>query len=107
MVMQPPSGTVTFLLPILRAPRGCGRSDRTRCGPWSPITTSGSVPAIEHNGGYGFATGGDEFVAAFGRAGDAVAAAEQAQGAIADLPDIKVRMEINTGEVRLRRRESR
>jgi len=58
--------------------------------------------AIEDNGGYVFATGGDGFGAAFGRAADAVAAAEQAQAAIADLPEIKVRMGINTGEVQER-----
>ena len=36
---------------------------------------------------------------AFGRAADAVTAAEEAQAALADLPLIKVRMGINTGEV--------
>ena len=45
---------------------------------------------------------GDGFHAAFGRAADAVAAAEQAQAAMVDLPEIKVRMGINTGEVQER-----
>ena len=58
--------------------------------------------AIEDNGGYVFATGGDGFGAAFSRAAGAVAAAEQAQAAIADLPEIRVRMGINTGEVQER-----
>ena len=57
--------------------------------------------AIEHNCGYVFATGGDGFAAAFGRAADAVAAARQAQAAIAGLELVRVRMGINTdtGEV--------
>jgi len=58
--------------------------------------------AIENNSGYVFATGGDGYAAAFGRAADAVAAAEQAQAAIKDLPDIRVRMGLNTGEVQER-----
>jgi predicted ATPase len=58
--------------------------------------------AIEGNGGYVFATGGDGFAAAFGRAADAVAAAKQAQAAINDLDYIRVRMGINTGEVQER-----
>ena len=58
--------------------------------------------AIENNGGYVFATGGDGFAAAFGRAADAVAAAEQAQAAIADLSGIRVRMGINSGEAQER-----
>ena len=45
---------------------------------------------------------GDGFHAAFARAKDAVAAAEQAQAALADLPEINVRMGINTGEVQER-----
>ena len=63
--------------------------------------------AIENNGGYVFATGGDGFAAAFGRAADAVAAAERAQAAIKDLPDIRVRMGLNTGEVQERGGEFR
>jgi predicted ATPase len=55
--------------------------------------------AIEANGGYVFATGGDGFAAAFGRAADAVAAAQQAQAALAEVDAIAVRMGINTGEV--------
>jgi class 3 adenylate cyclase len=58
--------------------------------------------AIEGSGGYVVKTTGDGFHAAFGRAVDAVEAAEQAQAALADLPLIKVRMGINTGEVQER-----
>jgi predicted ATPase len=53
---------------------------------------------IEANEGYVFATGGDGLAVAFARAADAVAAAEQAQAAIARLDPISVRMGINTGE---------
>jgi predicted ATPase len=55
--------------------------------------------AIEANGGYVFATGGDGFGAVFSRAADAVAAAEAAQAALAEVDGIAVRMGINTGEV--------
>jgi class 3 adenylate cyclase len=55
--------------------------------------------AIEANGGYVFATGGDGFAAAFGRAADAVASAQAAQAALAVIDGIAVRMGINTGEV--------
>ena len=49
-----------------------------------------------------FATGGDGFAAAFGRAADAVAAAEEAQTAMAGLDLLRVRMGINTGEAQER-----
>ncbi|MDQ1456595.1 MAG: hypothetical protein QOH28_2215 [Actinomycetota bacterium] len=54
--------------------------------------------AIERHGGVVFATGGDGFAAAFGRAGDAVACAQIAQAELqaTDLP--RVRMGVHTGE---------
>ena len=55
--------------------------------------------AIEANRGYVFATGGDGFEAAFSRAADAVAAAQAAQAALAEVDSIAVQMGINTGEV--------
>jgi class 3 adenylate cyclase len=60
--------------------------------------------AIEAHGGYVFATGGDGFAAAFGRAGDAVAAGVEAQTTLVaeDWPDgavIRVHMGLHTGEV--------
>ena len=58
--------------------------------------------AIEANDGYVVKGTGDGFHAAFSRAGDAVKAAEQLQAATADLPTIKVRIGINTGEVQER-----
>jgi predicted ATPase len=59
--------------------------------------------AIEAHGGYVFATGGDGFGAAFARAGDALAAAEQARTALAteqwpEEAPIRVRMALHTGE---------
>ena len=60
--------------------------------------------AVELHGGRVFATGGDGFAAAFGRAGDALGAAVDAQTSLsgepwpADAP-IVVRMGLHTGEV--------
>ena len=58
--------------------------------------------AIEANGGYVVKGTGDGFHAAFARAADAVKAAEHLQAATADLPALKVRVGINTGEVQER-----
>jgi predicted ATPase len=59
--------------------------------------------AIEEAGGYVFATGGDGFAAAFGRAGDGLSAAWRAQEGLAaeswpEGASIKVRMALHTGE---------
>ena len=58
--------------------------------------------AIEAHGGYLFATGGDGFGPAFGRAHDALAAAGDAQAGLGSegLPDgavLRVRMGLHTG----------
>jgi len=63
--------------------------------------------AIESHGGYVFATGGDGFAVAFATAGDAVAAAVEAQRALGaeewtDPVQLRVRMGIHTGEVQER-----
>ncbi len=60
--------------------------------------------AIDAHGGYVFATGGDGFSAAFQRAGYAVAAAVEAQAALAGeawpaATPIRVRMGLHSGEV--------
>ena len=60
--------------------------------------------AIEGHSGYVFSTGGDGFGAAFARAGEAVAAAVEAQTALGAEPwpgsaAIRVRMGLHTGEV--------
>jgi predicted ATPase/class 3 adenylate cyclase len=102
LVSSLPTGTVTFLFTDIEG--------STRLWEERPEDMRALIAhhdkrlrmAIEANGGYVFATGGDGFAAAFGRAADAVAAAEQAQSAISDLADIRVRMGINTGEVQER-----
>ena len=98
-VPQPPSGTVTFLFTDME---GSTRLWEERPDEMRMLVAEHDErfrAAIEGHGGYVFATGGDGFGAAFGRAADAVKAAEQAQTTIADLPGIKARMGINTGEV--------
>ena len=83
-----PSGTVTFLFTDLEG--------STRLWEERPDEMRSSLAehderveaAIEAHDGYVFSPGGDGFGAAFGTAADAVAAALQAQAAIADLPDI-------------------
>src|SRR5262249_14537577 len=59
--------------------------------------------AVDGHGGYVFSTGGDGMGVAFARAGDAVAAALEAQAALAaepwpDAAPIRVRMGLHTGE---------
>jgi predicted ATPase len=63
--------------------------------------------AVQSQGGYVFSTGGDGFGVAFGRAGEAIAAAVGAQSALAEEPwpadgAIVVRMGLHTGEAELR-----
>ncbi len=97
--MATPSGTVTFLFTDIE---GSTRLWEERPHDMRALVAEHDArlrSAIDNNGGYVFATGGDGFAAAFGRAADAVAAAEVAQAAIRDLPDIRVRMGINTGDV--------
>jgi predicted ATPase/class 3 adenylate cyclase len=102
-VPQPPSGTVTFLFTDIE------RSTRL----WESAPGAMRVAlerhdavlrgAIDERGGYVFATGGDGFAVAFARAGDALAAAIDAQRALAVEPwpqgaTIRVRMGVHTGE---------
>ena len=103
LVPQPPSGTVTFLFTDIEG--------STRLWEERPDEMRTAVAehderfraAIEGNGGYVVKATGDGFHAAFGRAADAVAAAEQCQAAHrGSCRCIKVRMGINTGEVQER-----
>jgi class 3 adenylate cyclase len=60
--------------------------------------------SIEAKGGYVFATGGDGFAAAFGRAVDGLAAAGDAQAALAaeawpEGATLRVRIGLHTGEI--------
>ena len=98
-VGQLPSGTVTFLFTDIEG--------STRLWEDQPEAMRALIAehdallrtVIDRNDGFVVKTMGDGFHAAFGRATDAVTAAEAAQAALADLPLIKVRMGINTGEV--------
>jgi predicted ATPase len=97
-VWQPPSGIVTFLFTDIE---GSTRLWEQRPDDMRSLVAEHDErvrAAIERHGGYVFATGGDGFAAAFGRAADAVAAAAECQATLADLLDIKVRIGINTGE---------
>ena len=97
-----PTGTVTFLFTDIAGSTRLWeeRPDEMRA---ALAEHDGLVrAAIEENGGYVFATGGDGFAAAFSRAHDAIDAASNAQAALADHPLIRVRMGIHTGEVQER-----
>jgi class 3 adenylate cyclase len=99
MAVGVPSGTVTFLFTDVE-----GSTRRWEEDPDAmrlAVATHDDLVrgAIQANGGYVFATGGDGFAAAFARTADAVAAAQAAQAALVQLDGIAVRMGINTGEV--------
>jgi predicted ATPase/class 3 adenylate cyclase len=105
--MDPPSGTVTFLFTDVEG--------STRLWESAPAAMGAAIErhdelvrsAVEGHGGYVFSTGGDGFGVAFGRAGDALAAAVDAQAALAGEPwptgaVSRVRMGLHTGEVQER-----
>jgi predicted ATPase/class 3 adenylate cyclase len=100
---QPPAGTITFLFSDIEG--------STRLWESSPESMRESLTrhdaivrsAIEDSGGYVFATGGDGFAVAFGRVGNALAAAAAAQERLVAEPwpeaaVISVRMGLHTGE---------
>jgi class 3 adenylate cyclase len=99
-----PSGTVTFFFTDIEGSTRlwdvAPEAMRAALARHDEIIRSG----IESHGGHVFATGGDGFAAAFGRAGDALAAALDAQSTLGaerwpdDVP-ILVRMGLHTGEV--------
>ena len=98
----PPSGTVTFLFTDVVG--------STRLWAEDPGAMAGSLRVhdevlrreIEAVGGFVFTTAGDSFAPAFGRASDAVDAAESAQGALGEAqwpgPVLGVRMGLHLGE---------
>src|SRR4051794_39175549 len=100
-----PAGTVTFLLTDVEASSRLWEERPTDMGPAiarhydlldDAIAAHGGVRPVEQGEG-------DSVVAAFARAGDAVRAAVQAQRALtAELPWLRVRMAVHTGEAQLR-----
>ena len=100
--VQPPSGTVTFLFTDIEGSTHLWEERPDEMRVWVAEDDALMRSSIAAHGGYVFATGGDGFAAAFGRAGDAVAAAGHAQGALVGVEPIRVRMGINTGEAQER-----
>jgi predicted ATPase/class 3 adenylate cyclase len=101
-VIRAPSGTVTFLFTDIE---GSSRLWEEHPAEMRELVAQHDMRfrvAIEANDGYVVKATGDGFHAAFGRAADAVKAAERLQAATADLPTLKVRIGINTGEVQER-----
>ncbi len=102
MVVQP-TGTVTFLFTDIE-----GSTKRWEQAPEEMQAAVGRHDellrsAITAHGGVVFATGGDGFAAVFARAGDALAAATEAQRALGvetwpAVAAIRVRMGLHTGE---------
>lgn len=102
--MDRPSGTVTFLFTDIVG--------STRMWEADPVAMSAALErhdallrfAVKAHDGCIFSTGGDGVAAAFGRAGDALRAAREAQSALGSEPwpegaAIRVRMALHTGEV--------
>ena len=102
--MAVPSGTVTFLFTDIEGSTRLWETAPRRCGwRWTVMTRSCAL-RWSRGRGYVFSTGGDGFGVAFARAGDALAAASDAQAALAaeawpDGAPIRVRMGLHTGEV--------
>src|SRR4051794_8993200 len=100
-----PAGTVTFLLTDVEASSRLWEERPTDMGPAiarhydlldDAIAAHGGVRPVEQGEG-------DSVVAAFARAGDAVRAAVEAQRRLAtDLPWLRVRMAVHTGEAQQR-----
>lgn len=97
-----PTGTVTFLFSDIEG--STKRWERDRDAMVSAVARHDAVirGALEARGAYVFKTLGDGFAAAFARPEDAIAAAAEAQRAIAsedfsDVDGLRVRMALHTG----------
>ncbi len=101
-MVQPPSGTVTFLFTDIEGSTRLWEERPEEMRTLAAEHDDRFREVIERHDGYLVKATGDGFHAAFGRAADAVTAAEEAQASIAGFPEIKVRMGINTGEVQER-----
>jgi class 3 adenylate cyclase len=98
-----PSGTVTFLFTDVEGSTRLWESAPSAMGAAMARHDELVRSAVQTQGGYVFSTGGDGFGVAFARAGDAIAAAVGAQGALAGESwpaeaAIEVRMGLHTGE---------
>jgi predicted ATPase/class 3 adenylate cyclase len=98
-----PTGTVTFLFTDIEGSTRLWDEHPAEMGEALAEHDQIVRTAIESNGGYVFATGGDGFAAAFPRVGDAVRAAVGAQAALEMVvwPEqvaLRVRMGLHTGE---------
>lgn len=97
-----PSGTVTFLFTDVEGSTRLWAADSALMS--ASLLQHDEIlrTAIESRAGYVFTTAGDSFAAAFGRASDAVAAAQAAQAALGAAewsgPPLRVRMGLHLGE---------
>ena len=101
--MAAPSGTVTFLFTDIEGSTRLWEQAPTAMRDALELHDRIVQAAIAEHAGYVFATGGDGFAAAFGRAGDGVAASARAQAKLSggDWPaaaPVRVRMALHTGE---------
>jgi predicted ATPase/class 3 adenylate cyclase len=97
-----PSGTVTFLLSDVEGSTRQWAADPEAMSASLKVHDQLLREVIESRGGYVFTTAGDSFAAAFGRASDAVAAAQAAQAALGSAswpgPELRVRIGLHLGE---------
>jgi Adenylate and Guanylate cyclase catalytic domain len=96
-VRQLPSGTVTLLFTDIEGPTRLLHELGDRYADVLAEHRSVLRDAFSRNGGVEVDTQGDAFFVAFARAADAVAAADDAQAALADGP-VSVRIGVHTGE---------
>ena len=97
-----PSGIVTFLFTDVEGSTRLWAEDRDAMSASLRVHDGVLRKAFESRGGYVFTTAGDSFAVAFGRASDAVAAAESTQVELAGVswpgPSLRVRMGLHLGE---------
>jgi predicted ATPase/class 3 adenylate cyclase len=101
-VAELPTGTVTFLFTDIEG--STRRWEEDPVGMRDALARHDRIlkDAVAEYGGPVFATGGDGFAAAFGRAADALTAAESGQRALREEGLPPVRMGVHTGEVQER-----
>ena len=102
--MSAPSGTVIFVFTDIEGSTGLWEAAPERMSVALERHDVIVRSAVEAHAGYMFSSGGDGFAVAFARAGDAVAAAVEAQGRLTAEAwpagfSIRVRMGLHTGEV--------